>query len=47
MRKGPILIFVLVAPTLNKPVKEEPTPTVLKLDPPNYFNGSIVVSFIR
>ena len=47
MSKGPILMFVMVAPTLKKTVKPDSTPTVVKLDSPNYFNGSIFVSFIR
>ena len=41
------LVFVMVAPTLNKPVKPDSTPTVFQLDSPNYFDGSIFVSFIR
>ena len=47
MSKGPILMFVMMAPTLKKPVKPDSTPTVFKLDFPNYFDGSIFVSFIR
>ena len=47
MSKGPIYMFVMVAPTLKKLVKLDSTPTVFKLDSPNYFNGSIFVSFIR
>ena len=47
MSKGPILMFVMVAPTLKKPVKPDSMPTVFKLDSPNYFDGSIFVSFIR
>ena len=47
MIKGPILMFVMVLPTLKKPIKPDSSPTVFKLDSPNYFDGSICVSFIR
>ena len=47
MSKGPILMFLMVATTLKKTVKTDSMPTVLKLDYPNYFDGSIFVSFIR
>ena len=40
MSKGPILMFVMVAPTLKKPVKPDSTPTVFMLDTANYFNES-------
>ena len=47
MSKGPILMFVMVAPSLKKTVKPDSTPTVFKLDSPKVLNGSIFVSFIR
>ena len=46
MSKGPILMFVMVAPTLKKTVKPDSMPTVFKLDSLNYFDGSMFVRFI-
>ena len=47
MSKGPILMFVIVAPTLKKTIKQKTTRRVFKLDSSYYFNGLILVNFIR
>ena len=41
-----ICTFVMVAPILKKMFKPDSSPTVFKLNSPNYFDGSIFVSFI-